>query len=80
MNKIFYFIIFFFVINCSFDTKTGIWTKSEKIISESKNNEENLFKKVEIYEEEFNVDLKIRLKSSSKKIILIEILQIIMAL
>ena len=68
MNKIFYcFIIFFFVANCSLDTKTGIWTKSEKIISENKNNKENLFKKKEIYEKEFNADLKIRLKSNPKK-------------
>ena len=68
MNKIFYyFIIFFFVINCSFDTKTGIWSKSEKIVSENKNNEENLFKKAEIFEKEFNVNLKIRLKSNNKK-------------
>ena len=69
MNRNFYyFVIFLFVINCSFDTKTGIWTHSEKIISESKGNEENLFEKAEIYEKEFNVDLKIRLKSNSKKI------------
>ena len=68
MNRNFYyFVIFLFVINCSFDTKTGIWTNSEKIISESKDNEENLFEKAEIYEKEFNVDLKIRLKSNSKK-------------
>ena len=68
MNRNFYyFVIFLFVINCSFDTKTGIWTQSEKIISESKDNEENLFEKKEIYENEFNVDLKIRLKSNSKK-------------
>ena len=68
MNKIFYyFIILFFVTNCSFDTKTGIWSQSEKIISENKNSEKNLFKKAEIYEKEFNTNLKIRLKSSSKK-------------
>ena len=68
MSKIFYFfIIFFFVINCSFDTKTGIWSQSEKLISENKNNEEKLFKKTEIYEKEFNTSLKIRLKSDLKK-------------
>ena len=68
MNRNFYyFVIFFFVINCSFDTKTGIWTHTEKIISESKDNEKNLFEKAEIYEKEFNVDLKIRLKTNSKK-------------
>jgi len=68
VSKIFYFfIIFFFVINCSFDTKTGIWSQSEKLISENKNNEEKLFKKTEIYEKEFNTNLKIRLKSDLKK-------------
>ena len=68
MNRNFYyFVIFFFVINCSFDTKTGIWTQTEKILSESKDNKKNLFEKAEIYEKEFNVDLKIRLKTNSKK-------------
>ena len=68
MNRNFYyFVIFLFVINCSFDTKTGIWTQTEKILSESKDNKKNLFEKAEIYEKEFNVDLKIRLKTNSKK-------------
>ena len=67
MNKSFYFfLIFIFIISCSFDTKTGIWTQSKKIISETKNNEEKLFKKAEVYEKEFNTDLKIRLKDDSK--------------
>ena len=67
MNKSFYFfLIFIFIISCSFDTKTGIWTQSKKIISETKNNEEKLFKKAEVYEKEFNTDLKIRLKYDSK--------------
>jgi len=68
VNKIFYFFIFFlFILNCSLDNKTGIWSNSEVLNSENQNPEEKLFKKTEIYEKEFNVDLKIRLKDSFKK-------------
>ena len=32
MNKIFnFFLLFLFISNCSLDTKTGLWTESEKI-------------------------------------------------
>ena len=68
MNKKFYFlIIFLFIINCSLDTKTGIWSQSKDLVSENKNKKEKLFKKIEIYEEEFNTDLKIRLKGNLEK-------------
>ena len=68
MKKIFYFFIFFlFILNCSLDNKTGIWSNSEVLNSENQNPEEKLFKKAEIYEKEFNVDLKIRLKNNFKK-------------
>ena len=68
MNKKFYFfIIFLFITNCSLDTKSGIWSQSKDIVSENKNKKEKLFKKAEIYEEEFNTGLKIRLKGDLKK-------------
>ena len=68
MNKKFYFfIIFLFIVNCSLDTKSGIWSQSQDIVSENKNNKEKLFKKAEIYEKEFNTDLKIRLKGDLEK-------------
>ena len=68
MNKKFYFfIIFLFITNCSLDTKSGIWSQSKDIVSENKNKKEKLFKKAEIYEEEFNTDLKIRLKGDLEK-------------
>ena len=67
MNKIFYFfILFLFVINCSLDTKTNIWTQSENLKSEKKNIEKKLFVEEEVYEKEFNPTLKIRLKSNYK--------------
>ena len=67
-KKFYYFIIFLFIINCSLDTKTGIWSQSKDLVSENKNNKkEKLFKKSEIYEKEFNKDLKIRLKENLEK-------------
>ncbi len=72
MNKLFYiFTLFLFISNCSLDTKTGIWSKSEKLNSENLNIEEKLFEKPEIFQKEFNSDLKIRLKNDLKKKVLL---------
>ncbi len=68
MNKILiFFILLLFISNCSLDNKTGLWSKSEKINSEEKFVEEKLFIDKEIYEKEFNPELKIKLKSNFKK-------------
>ena len=67
MNKLFYLLILLFIANCSLDTKTGFWTKSEIIKSEDKVVEKKLFADTEIYEKEFNSELKIRLKKNFKK-------------
>ena len=68
MNKIFIFLVLFlFISNCSLDTKTGLWSQSENLSSEKENVEEKLFKDTEIYEKEFNQDLKIKLKNDFKK-------------
>ena len=67
MNKLFnYLILFLFVTNCSLDTKTGLWTQSKKLASDKDSVEEKLFQDNEIYEKEFNIDLKIRLKKKFK--------------
>ncbi len=67
MNKIFQiFLIFLFISNCSLDTKTGLWTSSEKLESENKNIE-IIFKKTKIFEKEFNTNIKINLKNNYKK-------------
>ncbi len=67
MNKIFQiFLIFLFLSNCSLDTKTGFWTSSERLESESKSTE-IIFKKTKIFEKEFNTDIKINLKNNYKK-------------
>ncbi len=68
MSKIFcLFIIIIFVTNCSLDTKSGLWTKSEKLDSENKKLEIKIFETSEIYEKEFNENLKIKLKNDFKK-------------
>ena len=68
MNKIFnFFLLFLFISNCSLDTKTGLWTESEKINSEKESVEKKLFNEAEIFEKEFNKDLKIKLKNNFKK-------------
>ena len=53
MNKVFYFIILFlFISNCSLDTKTGLWSQSEKLKSENEGDEERLFEDAKIFEKE----------------------------
>ena len=68
MNKILnLFILFLFILNCSLDTKTGLWSQSKKLSSENENVKKKLFDDTEIYEKEFNTELKIRLKNNFKK-------------
>ena len=72
MNKIFFLILLFLLHNCSLDTKSGLWTKTEKI-SKQKNPviiEQN--EKTEILEKEFNKNLKIKLKGGYKILSFIE--------
>ena len=77
MNKILnFFILFLFISNCSLDTKTGLWSQSEKLSSENENAEEKLFEDTEIYEKEFNTELKIE-DEDSKTAFLVFILFII---
>ena len=68
MNKIFYLLVIcLFVSNCSLDTKSGLWTKPEKLNSEGKNLEVKIFEEDEIYEKELNTNLKIKLRNDFKK-------------
>jgi len=68
VNNIFYFIILLlFISNCSLDTKTGFWTKTEKLNSENQIIEKKLFENTKIYEKEFNPKFKIRLKNDFTK-------------
>ena len=63
MNKYFLFLILFiFLIQCSLDTKTGFWTKTQ-ISKEKKENVEEIFKNEEVLKKEFNPNLKIKINS-----------------
>ena len=59
-------ITFIFLTECSLDTKTGFWTKSE-ILEEKKDDLKEIFKPAEILEKEFNKNLRIKINSSYKK-------------
>ena len=64
MNRtIVFFLIILLITNCSLDNKSGIWTKSEKIKVEKKLIINELFKKEESLNKEFNSNVKIQLKS-----------------
>tara|TARA_B100000767_G_scaffold145297_1_gene137011 strand:+ start:862 stop:2166 length:1305 start_codon:yes stop_codon:yes gene_type:complete len=62
VNRFIILILLFFLSNCSLDTKSGIWTKKQNIITEEKEkNIKNLFKKDSVLEKELNPSLKIEL-------------------
>ena len=64
MNRnILLIIAFLFLNQCSLDTKTGIWNKTQ-IKEEKKENLEEIFKSAEILEKEFNPNLRIKINSS----------------
>jgi len=68
VNRFIILILLIFVSNCSLDTKSGIWTKKQKIITEEKEkNIKNLFKKDGVLEKELNPSLKIELEGRLTK-------------
>ncbi len=60
MTKYILFLLFIFLLGCSFDTKSGIWTEEKNIEKVEKNISVILEKKI-IKIKEFNQDLKIDL-------------------
>ena len=73
MNKfikiVYSIIVFLLITNCSFDTKSGIWSGKKKLKATNNKNYEvvKLSKNDEIIKNEFNTSLKITLKDKSKK-------------
>lgn len=68
MNKFWILLSFLLIVQCSFDTKTGIWTQDKKI-KEASANITQIFKKKESTKKELNtnLNLEIDLSSVSKK-------------
>ena len=68
MIKIFLiFISFFFILNCSLDTKSGIWSERKKITETQIINIRELFEEEKPTKDELNQEKKITLTSKPKK-------------
>ena len=68
MIKIFLiFISFFFILNCSLDTKSGIWSERKKISETQIINIRELFEEEKPTKDELNREKKINLTSKTKK-------------
>ena len=60
MHKFFYLLfLIIFTTQCSLDTKSGFWTKTEKI--EKENKVIKIFESKKIIEKEFNPNLNIKI-------------------
>ena len=68
MNKILgLFLVFILISNCSLDKKSGLWTESKKIETVNDLVINELFKDEESLNKEFNLNVKIQLKSNPTK-------------
>ena len=66
MNKLFFFLILLlFFSNCSLNTKTGFWNKSEEIKKDT-SEIKKIFKKTEIHQKEFNSNIRINILKKAK--------------
>ena len=65
MSKNILIILFILFFNsCSFDTRSGIWTKEKISLNSIENNQiKELFKKEILNENEFNPNLKLSIKN-----------------
>tara|TARA_A100001011_G_C14277253_1_gene829866 strand:+ start:488 stop:1786 length:1299 start_codon:yes stop_codon:yes gene_type:complete len=57
-------IIISFLNNCSFDTRSGIWTQEKEITKSVKKNVQRLFKNEIVNENEFNKDLVLKISNN----------------
>ena len=66
MIKHIIFLLLPFILSCSFDTRSGIWTENQDIAQLEKKNQK-VFKQNIIIEKEFNPNLRIKTISSVNK-------------
>ena len=67
VNKIFSFLLLLIILtNCSLNNKSKFWTKSKNIKKENLEIKE-VYKEPDIYEKEFNSELKIKINEQVKK-------------
>jgi len=53
IKKFFFIALYISLTNCSFDTKTGIWSESN-LVKKEKSNSEKIYERDKVFEEEFN--------------------------
>ena len=61
IKYLFLLILVFLLNNCSFDTKSGIWTQEKKITKSIKKDVQKLFEKKNLNEDEFNKNLILKI-------------------
>ena len=67
MNKFFnFFLVLIILTNCSLNNKSRFWSKSEIVKKENLKVKE-VYKEPEIYEKEFNIDLRIKINEQAIK-------------
>ncbi len=67
MNKFFnFFLVLIILTNCSLNNKSRFWSKSEIVKKENLEVKE-VYKQAEIYEKEFNLDLRIKINEQAIK-------------
>ena len=67
IKSIFIILSILILSSCSFDTKSGIWTKEKIALNDKENNQiKELFKKEVLNENEFNPNLKVVIKNFSE--------------
>ena len=68
MIKIIYFFIFIILSGCSLNNNSNFWSSAESIKKEINDNNETkikeLFKKDEVFDQEFNPNLKVSIKGN----------------
>ena len=68
IKSIFIILSILILSSCSFDTKSGIWTKEKIALNDKENNQiKELFKKEVLNENEFNPILKVNLPNRNIK-------------
>ena len=67
IKSVFIILSILILSSCSFDTKSGIWTKEKIALNDKENNQiKELFKKEVLNENEFNPNLKLVIKNFSQ--------------
>ena len=63
MNKFIIIVLLFLLVNCSLDTKSGIWDKDDKL-KQTEFKLQKILNEDEVFEKEFNSDFILKIKNN----------------